>query len=62
MMAAYTATRLQTIVSREIAPGDPAVVTVASIRAGEAENVIPEFSELKVNVRTFDAGKSPLPI
>lgn len=48
--------RLQTIVSRELAATDVAVVTVAAIRAGAKENVIPAEAELKLNIRTFDAG------
>jgi hippurate hydrolase len=47
--------RLQTIVSRELAATDVAVVTVAAIRAGAKENVIPAEAELKLNIRTFDA-------
>ncbi|KAI9796702.1 MAG: hypothetical protein M1833_006042 [Piccolia ochrophora] len=52
VMAAHLVTRLQTIVSREVAPRDSAVVTVGSIQAGSAENVIPETAVLKINVRT----------
>lgn len=52
-LAAYTITRLQTLVSREVNPADHAVVTVASLHAGSAENIIPESAEMKVNVRTF---------
>lgn len=55
VMAAHTIVRLQTIVSREINPQAPAVVTVAAVRAGEAENVIPESAELKIDMRAFDA-------
>lgn len=54
VMAAHTVVRLQTIVSREIDPQQPAVVTVAAIKAGEAENVIPETAELKVDIRAYD--------
>jgi len=54
VMAAHTVVRLQTIVSREINPQRPAVVTVAAMKAGEAENVIPETAELKVDIRAFD--------
>lgn len=53
VLAASVVLRLQTIVSREIAPSDPAVVTVARIRAGEAENVIPDTASLTLNVRAF---------
>ncbi|HVW84701.1 MAG TPA: M20 family metallopeptidase [Bryobacteraceae bacterium] len=54
VMAAATVLRLQTIVSREIAATDPAVVTVGSLQAGTKENVIPDEAILKLNVRTFD--------
>lgn len=47
--------RLQTIVSREVAPTDAVVVTVGSLQAGTKENVIPDEAVLKLNVRTFDA-------
>lgn len=45
--------RLQTIVSREVNPRDPAVVTVGTFHAGLKENIIPDTAELSVNVRTF---------
>jgi amidohydrolase len=54
VIAASTVLRLQTIVSREVAPDEVAVVTVAAIHAGRKENVIPAEAELKLNVRTFD--------
>jgi len=56
VMAAATVLRLQTIVSREIAPTDAAVVTVGSLQAGTKENVIPDDAVIKLNVRTFDDG------
>jgi hippurate hydrolase len=56
VMAAATVLRLQTIVSREIAPTDAAVVTVGSLQAGTKENVIPDQAVIKLNVRTFDEG------
>jgi amidohydrolase len=46
--------RLQTIVSRELAPSTPAVVTVGTFHAGLKENIIPESAEFSVNVRTPD--------
>lgn len=55
VMAASTVMRLQTLVSREVDPATAAVVTVGSLRAGDAENIIPETAELKINVRTVDA-------
>jgi amidohydrolase len=54
VMAAATVLRLQTIVSREIAPTDAAVVTVGSLQAGTKENVIPDQAVIKLNVRTFN--------
>lgn len=46
---------LQTAVSREISPFEPAVVTIGSIHAGEANNVIPQVAKLTGTVRTFSA-------
>ena len=56
VMAAATVLRLQTIVSREIAATEAAVVTVGSLQAGTKENVIPDEAIIKLNVRTFDDG------
>jgi hippurate hydrolase len=56
VMAAATVMRLQTVVSREIAAAEAAVVTVGSLQAGTKENVIPDEAIIKLNVRTFDAG------
>ena len=56
VMAASTVMRLQTIVSREVAPTDAAVVTIGVLQAGTKENVIPDEALIKLNVRTFDEG------
>ena len=56
VMAASTVLRLQTIVSREVAATDAAVITVGVLQAGTKENVIPDDAIIKLNVRTFDAG------
>jgi amidohydrolase len=56
VMAAATVMRLQTIVSREVAPTDSAVVTIGSLQAGTKENIIPDEALIKLNVRTFDEG------
>jgi amidohydrolase len=56
VMAAATVLRLQTIVSREIAAAQSAVVTVGALQAGTKENVIPDEAIIKLNVRTFDEG------
>lgn len=45
---------LQSLVSREISPFDPVVVTIGSIHAGEANNVIPDMCRLTGTVRAFD--------
>jgi hippurate hydrolase len=55
-MAAATVMRLQTIVSRELAAAEAAVVTIGALQAGTKENVIPDDAVIKLNVRTFDAG------
>ena len=54
VMAAATVMRLQTIVSREVAASDAAVVTIGALQAGTKENVIPDEALIKLNVRTFD--------
>src|SRR5581483_2533505 len=56
VMAAATVLRLQTIVAREVAPAQSAVVTVGALQAGTKENVIPDDAVIKLNVRTFDEG------
>jgi amidohydrolase len=53
--SAYVITALQTIVSREIAPKDPAVVTVGQLTSGTTFNVIPDEAKMKGTVRAFDA-------
>jgi amidohydrolase len=54
VMAAATVMRLQTVVSREVAGTDTAVVTIGVLRAGTKENIIPDEAELQLNIRTFD--------
>ena len=54
IMAAATTLRLQTIVSREIAPSEPAVLTIGSLQAGTKENIIPDDATIKLNMRTFN--------
>lgn len=56
VMAAATVLRLQTIVARELAAAESAVVTIGALQAGTKENVIPDEAVIKLNVRTFDAG------
>lgn len=45
---------LQTVVSRNIHPLDPTVVTVGAFHAGSASNIIPERAEITVGIRSFD--------
>ena len=52
MIAARTILALQTIVSREVKPGEMAVVTVGYIQAGTKNNIIPDQAELGLTVRT----------
>ncbi len=52
-MAAQIVTALQTVVSREVDPVEPAVLTVGEIRAGSAFNIIPETAWLGGTVRTL---------
>lgn len=53
--AAHLVTALQSIVAREVAPVDAAVVTIGSIHGGEAFNVIPDEVVLTGTIRSFDA-------
>ncbi|MEE4542668.1 amidohydrolase [Streptomyces sp. V4-01] len=53
LTAAAVVLRLQTVVSRETAPGEPLVLTVGSLHAGGAGNVIPESASLQVTLRAF---------
>ena len=54
VMSAATVLRLQTIVSREVAAAESAVLTIGALQAGTKENVIPDEAVIKLNVRTFD--------
>ncbi|HZX02806.1 amidohydrolase [Kribbella sp.] len=53
VLAAMIVVRLQTVVAREVAPADPAVVTVGSIHAGTKSNVIGDHAVLELNVRSY---------
>src|ERR1051325_9158095 len=53
VIAARTVVSLQTIVSREVKPGEVAVVTVGYIQAGTKNNIIPDQAELGLTVRTY---------
>jgi hippurate hydrolase len=53
VVAAQLVMALQTIVSRENSPLDPAVVTVGSIHGGTRYNIIPDEVNLQLTVRTY---------
>ena len=53
--AAAIVMALQTVVSRNVDPGESAVVTVGRLRSGDALNVIPGEAEIGISVRSFSA-------
>lgn len=53
VLASHIVLALQTIVSREVEPGEAAVVTVGSIHGGTKHNIIPDEVKLQLTVRTF---------
>jgi amidohydrolase len=53
VIAARTIVSLQTIASREVKPGELAIVTVGYIRAGTKNNIIPDQAEMGLTVRTY---------
>lgn len=55
VMAAHLILDLQTLVSRETKPTDPAVVTVGSIHGGTKHNIIGDTCHLQLTVRSYSA-------
>jgi hippurate hydrolase len=53
VLAARIVTTLQTLVSRENDPQDPAVVTVGSFQAGAKHNIISDEAKLQLTVRSY---------
>ena len=53
VIAARVIVTLQTIVSREVTPGEIAVITVGYIQAGTKNNIIPDHAELGITVRSY---------
>ncbi|MGU7769879.1 M20 aminoacylase family protein [Burkholderia sp. MR1-5-21] len=47
---------LQTVVSRNVDPLETAIVTVGSIHAGSASNIVPDAAVIELSVRALDAG------
>lgn len=54
LLASQIVVALQSIVSREIKPGTPAVVTVGTMRGGTKRNIISEEVKLELTLRSFD--------
>lgn len=54
LIAAHIIVRLQSIVTREVAAQSASVITVATIKAGTKENVIPDSAEFTINIRHLD--------
>jgi hippurate hydrolase len=54
VLAAIIVIRLQTVVSREVAPSETVVVTIGSIHAGTKSNVIGDHAVLELNLRTYN--------
>lgn len=59
VIGAQIVTALQTLVSREVSPVEPAVVTVAQFHAGTAYNIIPGSAEIKGTVRCLSRQLRP---
>lgn len=55
VLAAEIVTALQTVVSRELSPLEPAVLTVGSIHGGFKHNVIPDEVKLQLTLRSYTA-------
>ncbi len=53
VLAAATIMDLQTLVSREVHPAEPGVVTVGSIHGGTKHNIIPDEVTLQLTVRSY---------
>ena len=56
VMAGEFIVQLQTIVSRQEDPSDPAVVTIGTIHGGTKRNIIPGEVKLEITARTFSDG------
>ena len=60
VLASMIVIRLQQIVSREVPPGEFAVLTVGRISAGSKSNIISDHAVLELNIRTFNTGTRDL--
>ena len=55
VVAAHIVVALQTLLSREVEPGVPAVITLGALNAGTTFNVIPDRAYIKGTIRAYDA-------
>ncbi|KAL9019862.1 MAG: hypothetical protein Q9185_002911 [Variospora sp. 1 TL-2023] len=55
LTASHIVVRLQDIVSRELQPGKLGVITCGKFQAGTASNIIPDYADLELTVRSYDA-------
>ncbi|GAC1667881.1 MAG: M20 family metallopeptidase [Candidatus Dormibacteraceae bacterium] len=55
VVASHIVVALQTLVSREVEPGVPAVITLGAFLAGTAFNIIPDRAQILGTIRTYDA-------
>lgn len=60
VIAAQIVLALQTIVTREVAPREPAIITVGSFHAGTKSNIISDLAKLQVSVRSENAATRAL--
>jgi amidohydrolase len=56
VVASQIVVALQTLVSREVEPGVPAVITLGALQAGTAFNVIPDRAKIMGTIRAYDQG------
>lgn len=54
VIASHIVVRLQTIVSRELQPGKVGVITCGKFQAGTASNIIPNYADLELTIRSYD--------
>ncbi len=54
MAAGQVITAVQSIISRNVAPLQSAVISITTVKAGEAHNVIPQQAEMKGTIRSFE--------
>jgi amidohydrolase len=55
-IASQIVTALQSVISREKGPLEPGVITVGAFHGGQKHNIVPEFADLQITVRSNDQG------